>query len=274
MKAVILAGGLGSRLSEETACGPSRWSRSAAADPLAHHEDLRRPRRRRLRRLPRLQGLHDQGVFRQLLPAHCDVTFDLADGGDEVHRSATEPWRVTLVDTGEGTMTGGRLKRVLRLRRRGGLLLHLWRRRGRHRRHRADRLPPRAGRARHGHRRAAPRPLRRARARTATRVRSFEEKPRGDGSLDQRRVLRALARGAAATSRAMRPSGSRSRCARWRRDGQLACLPPRRLLAGDGHAARPQRARAAVGAPGTRPVADLAMSVDRRRFWRRRGACC
>ena len=43
----------------------------------------------------------------------CDVSFDLASGEMEVHRSQTEPWRVTLVDTGEGTMTGGRLKRVL-----------------------------------------------------------------------------------------------------------------------------------------------------------------
>ena len=44
----------------------------------------------------------------------CDVTFDLASGEMEVHRSDTEPWRVTLVDTGESTMTGGRLKRALR----------------------------------------------------------------------------------------------------------------------------------------------------------------
>jgi glucose-1-phosphate cytidylyltransferase len=43
----------------------------------------------------------------------CDVSFDLARGEMEVHRSTTEPWRVTLVDTGEGTQTGGRLKRVL-----------------------------------------------------------------------------------------------------------------------------------------------------------------
>ena len=43
----------------------------------------------------------------------CDVSFDLADGAMEVHRSQTEPWRVTLIDTGDGTMTGGRLKRVL-----------------------------------------------------------------------------------------------------------------------------------------------------------------
>ena len=42
-----------------------------------------------------------------------DVTFDLAAGTTEVHRSATEPWKVTLVETGEETMTGGRLRRVL-----------------------------------------------------------------------------------------------------------------------------------------------------------------
>jgi glucose-1-phosphate cytidylyltransferase len=44
---------------------------------------------------------------------NCDVSFDLAAGDMEVHRSATEPWRVTLLETGEGTMTGGRLKRAL-----------------------------------------------------------------------------------------------------------------------------------------------------------------
>ena len=43
----------------------------------------------------------------------CDVSFDLAKGEMEVHRSDTEPWRVTLIDTGEQTMTGGRLKRAL-----------------------------------------------------------------------------------------------------------------------------------------------------------------
>src|ERR1700752_856765 len=43
----------------------------------------------------------------------CDVSFDLAGGEMQVHRSETEPWHVTLVDTGEQTMTGGRLKRVL-----------------------------------------------------------------------------------------------------------------------------------------------------------------
>src|SRR6187549_1008960 len=43
----------------------------------------------------------------------CDVSFDLADGSMEIHRSTTEPWRVTLVETGEETQTGGRLLRAL-----------------------------------------------------------------------------------------------------------------------------------------------------------------
>src|ERR1700751_5338607 len=43
----------------------------------------------------------------------CDVTFDLARNAMEVHQSSAEPWRGTLVDTGEATMTGGRLRRVL-----------------------------------------------------------------------------------------------------------------------------------------------------------------
>ena len=43
----------------------------------------------------------------------CDVTFDMRQNAMEVHQSSAEPWRVTLVDTGESTMTGGRLKRVL-----------------------------------------------------------------------------------------------------------------------------------------------------------------
>ena len=65
-----------------------------------------------------------------------DVTFDMAKNTMEVHQKNAEPWRVTLVDTGEDTMTGGRLKRVADyVERRRVLLLHL-RRRRRRRRHR------------------------------------------------------------------------------------------------------------------------------------------
>jgi glucose-1-phosphate cytidylyltransferase len=59
-----------------------------------------------------------------------DVTFDMRSNRMEVHHKRAEPWNVTLVDTGEHTMTGGRLKRVAKLRGAGrGLLLHLRRRR-------------------------------------------------------------------------------------------------------------------------------------------------
>ena len=91
----------------------------------------------------------------------CDVSFDLVAGGMEVHRSETEPWRVTLVDTGEQTMTGGRLKRVLAylgdedfcFTYGDGVLGH--------RHHGPDRVSSRAGHDRDGHRRAATGPLRR-----------------------------------------------------------------------------------------------------------------
>ena len=59
-----------------------------------------------------LQGLRDQRVFCYLFLHMSDVTFDMRDNKVEVHHQKAEPWRVTLVDTGENTMTGGRLKRV------------------------------------------------------------------------------------------------------------------------------------------------------------------
>ena len=95
-----------------------------------------------------------------------DVTFDMTQNQMHVHQQKAEPWRVTLVDTGDDTMTGGRLKRVadyLEGRRR--LLLHLWRRRRRHRHRRRDRLPPAPRQAGDDHRGPAAGPLRRAGAR-------------------------------------------------------------------------------------------------------------
>ena len=106
MKAVILAGGLGTRISRgDRAPAEADGRDRRPADPLAHHEDLRRARLQRLRRLPRLQGLHDQGVLRQLLRCtRRTVTIDLANGhGRGAYGHAAEPWRVTLVDTGEET---------------------------------------------------------------------------------------------------------------------------------------------------------------------------
>jgi glucose-1-phosphate cytidylyltransferase len=60
-----------------------------------------------------------------------DVTFDMANNRMEVHQRHAEPWRVTLVDTGESTMTGGRLRRVQEYLERRAVLLYLRRRRGR-----------------------------------------------------------------------------------------------------------------------------------------------
>ncbi len=111
-----------------------------------------------------------------------DVTFDMRANAMRVHQNSAEPWSVTLVDTGEDTMTGGRLKRVAEVSRWRGLLLHV--RRWRRRRRIAAKLielpsPPRP--ARHGHRVPSAGPLRRAGRWRATASSRFEEKPVGEG---------------------------------------------------------------------------------------------
>jgi glucose-1-phosphate cytidylyltransferase len=114
MKAVILAGGFGSRLSEETAVRPKPMVEIGGKPMLWH-----------IMKIYAAHGIDDfviclgykgyliKEYFANYYLHTCDVSFDLAKGAIEVHRSETEPWRVTLVDTGEQTMTGGRLKRVL-----------------------------------------------------------------------------------------------------------------------------------------------------------------
>jgi glucose-1-phosphate cytidylyltransferase len=114
MKVVILAGGLGTRLAEETVVRPK---------PMVEIGD--RPLLWHIMKIYSSHGLNDFVIclgYRGYMvkeyfanyPLHTsDVTFDLAGNGMEVHRTATEPWRVTLVDTGSDTMTGGRLRRVL-----------------------------------------------------------------------------------------------------------------------------------------------------------------
>jgi glucose-1-phosphate cytidylyltransferase len=114
VKAVILAGGLGSRLSEETALRPKPMVEIGSKPMLWH-----------IMKIYAAHGIDEfviclgykgyliKEFFANYYLHTCDVSFDLAKGDMEVHRSETEPWRVTLVDTGEGTMTGGRLKRVL-----------------------------------------------------------------------------------------------------------------------------------------------------------------
>jgi glucose-1-phosphate cytidylyltransferase len=114
MKAVILAGGLGSRLSEETTVRPKPMVEIGGRPILWH-----------IMKIYAAHGIEEfviclgykgyviKEFFANYRLHTCDLSFDLGRGDVEVHRSAAEPWRVTLVDTGEQTMTGGRLKRVL-----------------------------------------------------------------------------------------------------------------------------------------------------------------
>jgi glucose-1-phosphate cytidylyltransferase len=114
VKAVILAGGLGSRLSEETSTRPKPMVEIGGKPMLWH-----------IMKIYAAHGIDDfviclgykgymiKEFFANYYLHTADVTFDLAAGSTEIHRSTTEPWRVTLVETGEDTMTGGRLRRVL-----------------------------------------------------------------------------------------------------------------------------------------------------------------
>lgn len=114
MKAVILAGGMGTRLSEETHLRPKPMIEIGTMPILWH-----------IMKTYSAHGVHDFVIclgykgymikeYFANYPLHSsDVTFDLAEDRMEVHRSTTEPWRVTLVDTGDNTSTGGRLRRVL-----------------------------------------------------------------------------------------------------------------------------------------------------------------
>src|SRR6202011_3257471 len=114
MKAVILAGGLGSRLSEETTLRPKPMV-EIGGKPILWH----------IMKIYAAHGITEfviclgyrgymiKEYFANYYLHTCDVTFDIANDGMEVHQTSAEPWRVTLVDTGEQTMTGGRLRRVL-----------------------------------------------------------------------------------------------------------------------------------------------------------------
>lgn len=113
MKAVILAGGLGTRISEETQIKPKPMI-AIGGKPLLWH----------IMKIYSSFGVDDFVVclgykgylikeyFANYYLHMSDVTFDMAGNNMEIHQNSAEPWRVTLVDTGEKTMTGGRLKRV------------------------------------------------------------------------------------------------------------------------------------------------------------------
>jgi glucose-1-phosphate cytidylyltransferase len=113
MKVVILAGGLGTRLSEETAVKPKPMVEIGGRPILWH-----------IIKLYSTFGINDfivclgyrgsviKEYFANYFLQSSDVTFDMASNQRTIHRRRAEPWRVTLVDTGEETMTGGRLRRV------------------------------------------------------------------------------------------------------------------------------------------------------------------
>ncbi|MBR0846704.1 glucose-1-phosphate cytidylyltransferase [Bradyrhizobium diazoefficiens] len=114
MKVVILAGGLGTRISEETSTRPKPMVEIGGRPILWH-----------VMKIYSRYGFNDfviclgykgymiKEYFANYFLHMSDVTFHLAENRMEVHRETAEPWRVTLVDTGENTQTGGRLKRVL-----------------------------------------------------------------------------------------------------------------------------------------------------------------
>jgi glucose-1-phosphate cytidylyltransferase len=113
MKAVILAGGYGTRISEESGVRPKPMV-EIGGKPILWH----------IMKIYSYHGINEFVIccgykghmIKEYFANYClynsDVTFDMRKNSMEVHQNNTEDWKVTLVDTGEGTMTGGRLKRV------------------------------------------------------------------------------------------------------------------------------------------------------------------
>lgn len=113
MKVVILAGGLGTRISEETAVRPKPMAEIGDKPVLWH-----------IMKIYSHYGFNDfvicagykgyqiKEYFRNYWLHNADVTFDMCSHETEVHQDTNEPWRVTVVDTGADTMTGGRVKRI------------------------------------------------------------------------------------------------------------------------------------------------------------------
>jgi len=113
MKTVILAGGLGSRLGEETAVRPKPMVEIGGMPILWH-----------IMKIYSAAGLNDfiiclgykgyiiKEYFANYFLHNADVTIDLAKNDMQIHQAWSEPWRITLVETGTATMTGGRLKAI------------------------------------------------------------------------------------------------------------------------------------------------------------------
>lgn len=113
MKIVILAGGLGTRLSEETVVKPKPMV-EIGGKPILWH----------IMKIYSFYGFNDfiiclgykgymiKEYFSNYFLHMSDVTFDMENNSMEIHQKHVEPWRVTLVDTGQETNTGGRIKQI------------------------------------------------------------------------------------------------------------------------------------------------------------------
>lgn len=113
MKVVILAGGLGTRLSEETSVKPKPMV-EIGGKPILWH----------IMKIYSHYGFNEfiiclgykgyliKEYFANYYLHQSDVTFDLSNNSTEIHKNSAEPWKITLVDTGDDSMTGGRLKRI------------------------------------------------------------------------------------------------------------------------------------------------------------------
>ncbi len=268
MQAVILAGGLGTRISEESHLRPKPMIEIGGRPILWH-----------IMKMYAAHGITDFVVclgyrgymikeyFANYLLHSSDVTIDARTGEIVTHQSTAEPWRVSLIDTGEATMTGGRLKRV------AGYLeptfcltygdgvadiditaeIAFHRGHGREATVAAVIPPGRYGALQIGAEGA---------------VERFTEKPPGDEGLIKR-LLRAGAPGDRPDRGRRHPfrgGAAGEPCPRRRADG----LPPPRLLARDGHDARQGAARAALG---RRPGALEGLGLSAAREGRKAPAC-
>src|SRR6056300_1336477 len=113
MKAVILAGGLGSRLNEETDLKPKPMV-EIGGKPILWH----------IMKIYSSHGINDfiiccgykgyliKEYFSNYFLHNSDITFDFKSNNTTLHQIKSEPWKVSLIDTGEETMTGGRIKRI------------------------------------------------------------------------------------------------------------------------------------------------------------------
>ena len=113
MKVVILAGGLGTRISEETVIKPKPMI-EIGGKPILWH----------IMKIYSFHGINDfiiccgykgyviKEYFANYFLHQSDITFDMSKNEMKIHQERLEPWKVTLIDTGEQTMTGGRIKRI------------------------------------------------------------------------------------------------------------------------------------------------------------------